>query len=183
MPVCALRLRRLNLDVRRMAFSYRFAADAAYYRIVIDRYYRQLPVVLWLPVQFSFLAAISIGGFALVTDATWTSAPIALIAGAAIVVGGTTLTKQGILLKYRIRPSFGKDSSFSVDGDGVVGLGTNSATPVPWNHYRRAVRYSDGILLLRPGAIRWLPDAALTEGTSSDITALVASKLPLRTIA
>jgi hypothetical protein len=48
--------------------------------------------------------------------------------------------------------------------------------------YARAVRFPDGILLLRKGAIRWLPDRSLETGSVDEAMTLVRSKLPLRVI-
>ena len=47
---------------------------------------------------------------------------------------------------------------------------------LPWGAYSRAVRFSDGILLVRPRAIRWLPENALASGSIDDVVRLVQQK-------
>ena len=65
-------------------------------------------------------------------------------------------------------------------GDNEVVITGAGAGRFPWTVYNRAVHFSDGILLIRKGGIRWLPDAALTEGTAGDAIAIVRSHLPVR---
>ena len=52
----------------------------------------------------------------------------------------------------------------------------------PWTMYRRAVRFSDGFLLVQKGYLRWLPDHSLETGSVDEVMALVRFKLPLRVI-
>ncbi len=61
----------------------------------------------------------------------------------------------------------------------ITGIGQGSFA---WSVYSRAVRFPDGVLLVRKGAARWLPDSALKSGTVEEAMALVSSKLPTRTI-
>jgi hypothetical protein len=65
-------------------------------------------------------------------------------------------------------------------GDNEVVITGPGAGRFPWTVYDRAVHFSDGILLIRKGGIRWLPDAALTEGTAGDAIAIVRTHLPVR---
>lgn len=49
-----------------------------------------------------------------------------------------------------------------------------------WAAYPSAVRYPDGIMLIRRGVIRWLPDSALLVGTPEEATALARARSALR---
>jgi hypothetical protein len=89
------------------------------------------------------------------------------------------LSDGGIVLKYRLRPSFDSETTFALDANEVVVTGLGSGH-FPWTVYRRAIRFSDGILLTRPGAIRWLPDAAITQGTAAEALTIIHKKMPLR---
>jgi hypothetical protein len=53
----------------------------------------------------------------------------------------------------------------------------------PWNVYDRAVSFSDGLLLVRKGGIRWLPHEALRGGSPAEALALVQGHLPVRVLA
>lgn len=64
--------------------------------------------------------------------------------------------------------------------EGVTGHGKHGESIQYWTTYPRAVRFSDGILLLRRGVIRWLPDSAISEGSGKEATKLIASKIAIR---
>jgi hypothetical protein len=66
-----------------------------------------------------------------------------------------------------------------VSSEGLFASGPHVQGKWNWPAYP-AVRYSDGILLLRCGVIRWLPDSALLVGTPTDATAVARSKSVLR---
>jgi hypothetical protein len=106
----------------------------------------------------------------------------ALPVGAIAIPALVFVTKKGIFIKYRIRPSFGSEACYSLSDSGGTIEQQSGATSFPWTMYRRAVRFSDGILLVRTGAIRWLPDQSLETGSIEEAMALVRSKLPLRIV-
>jgi hypothetical protein len=81
----------------------------------------------------------------------------------------------------RRRSGFGSETSYSMAETGTTITGTRQGT-FTWSVYSRAVRFPDGILLVRKGAVRWLPDAALKSGAVEEAMALVSSQLPTRTI-
>jgi len=160
---------------------YHWSYDAAYYKQVVDRYYRQLPYILHLPVQYTLLWLGSTILFAvLVGPPTLMLGAWALLIGALGIPGLVLLTRQGIALKYRLRTSFGTDVDYFASETGITIREVSIHGTYPWTTYSRAVRFSDGILLLKPGAIRWLPDHALQRGTVDEAIALVRSNLPTR---
>ena len=166
-----------------MKIMYRWRYDAAYYRTVIDRYYRQLPFVLHLPTQFTLLWVLIVAVSWNITDTTLTEFILwALPMGAIGVPGLVILTKKAIFLKYRARASFGSEACYSLSDSGGQIQQQSGASEFPWSTYARAVRFSDGILLLRRGAIRWLPDQSLESGSIDEVLALVQSKLPMRMV-
>jgi hypothetical protein len=166
-----------------MVIVYRWRYDAAYYSTVTDRYYRQLPFVLHLPTQFTLLWLLMVTVCWCFMDIGLTELVMwALVIGAIAIPTFVFLTKKAIFLKYRVRPSFDSDACYTLsDGGGTIQQHVGE-TRFPWSTYARAVRFPDGILLLRKGAIRWLPDRSLETGSVDEAMALVRSKLPLRVI-
>jgi hypothetical protein len=167
-----------------MSIEYHVKGDAAYFRTVRDRYHQQRPFLLRLTSQFSILGACLIlpWVYAWVTDASWKDgAAFGIPVGIVVAVGSLYLTKALILARLSGR---GKNSEGSVtlSEEGVTGRGQHGQSLQYWTSYPRAVRFFDGILLLRGGVIRWLPDSALRLGTAEEATALVAAKTQLRRI-
>jgi hypothetical protein len=160
---------------------YRWCYDAAYYSTVVDRFYKQLPHMRHLPIQYTLLW---LGGAVLFSvlrgSPTLEFAGWALLIGAVGVPGLVVLTKQGIVLRYRLRPSFGTDADFFFSEAGITICQKSLHETYPWTAYSRAVRFPDGILLLKPGVMRWLPDYALQSGTVDEAVTLVRSRLPVR---
>ncbi len=167
-----------------MTIDYRWRYDAGYYAAVVDRYYRQLPFVLHLPSQFTLLWLLGVLLFSWVTgESIKEFAGWALLIGAVAIPLLVVLTKLGIRLKYRLRArsGFGTETSYSMAETGVTITGTGQGT-FAWSVYSRAIRFSDGLLLMRKGAVRWLPDTALESGSVVEATSLVSSRLPMRLI-
>ncbi len=161
--------------------SYRWRYDTRYYRVAMDRYYRQRPWVLHLWVQFALLWLLSIGISTALGGGIDKRSIIWWVLGGVVGVPLlVSITKQGVMLKYRLRKSFGSEASYSMTEAGVAIHGASLGGSYPWSAYSRAVRFSDGILLLRAGIMRWLPDESLSEGTATAATALVESHLPMR---
>jgi hypothetical protein len=167
-----------------MVIVYRWRYDATYYRTVTDRYYRQLPFVSHLPTQFTLVWLLMVAGCWYFTNIALTELVVwALVIGAIAIPSSVLLTKKAIFLKYRVRPSFDSEACYSLSDSGGTIQQHVGETRFPWSTYVRAVRFPDGILLLRKGAIRWLPDRSLEIGSVDEAMALVRSKLPLRVIA
>jgi len=172
-----------NMNTAGIEFVYQWRYDAPYYRAVIDRYYRQLPFLLHLPTQFTLLwILLSAGCWALLdvslADLTRWAFPVGVLA----VPGLVWLTKKAIFLKYRSRPSFGTDACYTLTDSGGRIQQVAGDSRFPWSTFTRAVRFSDGILLLRRGVARWLPDESLVSGSVDDVLTLVKAKLPTRVI-
>ncbi len=172
-----------HCNISPIEVKYQWCYDTAYYRAVIDRYYRQVPFVLRLSTQFTLLwivvVAVSWGtfGIALAELILW-----ALPSGALGVPALVILTRKAIFLKYRVRSSFGTEVCYSLSDSGGRIQQFAGESEFPWSTYTRAVRFSDGLLLLRRGAIRWLPDQSLVSGSMDDVLMLVRAKLPMRVI-
>jgi hypothetical protein len=164
-----------------MGIQYAWHSDDRYYATVVKNQYRQLPLLLRLHSQ-AIIFWIVLSGFTLASDfdsqVKWTF--IASITAFACVF--PSLVERGIIFKYRLRPTFGAATTFKM-GDNEVVITGPGAGRFPWSVYDRAVHFSDGILLVRKGGIRWLPNAALIEGTPSEAIAIVRSHLPVRELA
>jgi hypothetical protein len=164
-----------------MDVIYKFRADSSYYRALIDRYYQQRPLLFRLTTQFGIVALFFACGliWGLVAPLGY-KVGVALPIGALIFFGGTALTKWGVYRRMRRRTDFGTEATVTMSAAGLVGSGAQSEGKWSWAAYPQAVRFSDGIMLLRRGVIRWLPDSAIVLGTPADSTALVRSKSALR---
>jgi len=121
-------------------------------------------------------AIVLASNFDLTTQCLW------LVGAAAFGLAFPPIVKHGILLKYRRRPTFGTETTFRMTDTEVLVDGPGAGR-YPWTVYDRAACFCDGILLLRKGGIRWLPHAALTEGTPTEALAVVQSHLPTRVLA
>lgn len=164
-----------------MEIRYKWRADEKFYSTVVDRYYAQvaLPfrlrsqaILAWIALNFPLL---------LIEDVDLQSKIIWFVAVTVFAIVFEPLIRWAIIFKYRLRPSFGSESTFSMNETGVTLTGAGAGI-YPWTVYRRAVRFSDGILLTRPGALRWLPDSALTAGTAGEAEAFIRRKMPLRVL-
>jgi hypothetical protein len=168
-----------------VALRYQYLFDAAYCRTVISRFYRQRPFYLQLHYQFAAIALLIVVAWfsTQASPARVSRAPfIALCVTAVVIVGFIFLVRFAIMLKLRKSREFGKQVTIALSDEGLEASGSNGRSTVKWSAYPRSVRYSDGILLARGGAIRWLPDSALEEGTVQDAVALVRAKTNLRSI-
>lgn len=162
---------------------YKFRADAAYYRTTINRYYRQRRFLLRLPVQYGFISLTALGIFLWNTRSpSRTVLAIAVVAAVLLMGAMVALTKIGVLYRFKRRADFGAETTVTVSKDGLASSGHRAQGKWGWQAYPRSVRYRDGILLLRRGVVRWLPDAALQEGTPAEATELVKSKTTLKNL-
>ncbi|SRR6266404_1726141 len=164
-----------------MEVTYNFSINEIYYRTLIDRYYRQRPFIFRLPIQFGILAVAGATAFGLLIIAPLaTRVVFALVIAASIFFGGVAVTKWGIFQRFRYRADFGAMASVTMSEAGLSASGPHVQGKWNWAAYPSAVRYPDGIMLLRRGVIRWLPDSALLVGTPEDATALARSRSALR---
>ena len=168
-----------------MAVRYKFSFDSAYCKALISRYYRQRPFFLRLPVQFTVLAIILLLAWFSTLAAADSSGglPIAAIFAILVIVGSVRLVRFGVMMKLRRNSEFGSEVKVALSEEGLEASSPYGHASIKWAAYPRSVRYRDGILLLRGGAIRWLPDAALQEGSVQEAVALVSSKTKLRSVA
>ena len=165
-----------------MSITYRPTIDSAYYRTLIDRYYRQRPFLLRLPVQFGLLL-IALLGFVVwnpESDPAWKGTLIVLaLVWPVVTFLGVSTTKWAILRRLCGKPDFGKNVEMRVSDDGISAGNHHWG----WSAYPRSARFPDGILLMRNGAIRWLPDSVILAGSADEATRLVDSRTALRRIA
>jgi hypothetical protein len=160
---------------------YKFRADAAYYRTIIDRYYRQRAFLLRLPAQYAIVSLAIVGIFLGIKGSfTRLTVGIAIVVAVLFTSSMVALTKIGILYRFKRRADFGAEATVTVSRDQITSSGRHAEGKWGWQAYPRSVRYPDGILLLRRGVVRWLPDAALRNGTPAEATALVKSKTAMK---
>jgi hypothetical protein len=162
---------------------YKFSADAAYYKAIIDRYYRQRAFLLRLPVQYGIVSSAIVGAFLGYKGSfTRTAVGIGILVVVLLTASMVSLTKIGALYRFKRRADFGADVIMTVAKDAITSSGRHAEGKWGWQAYPHSVRYPDGILLMRRGVIRWLPDAALQEGTPANATALVKSKTVMKQV-
>lgn len=165
---------------------YKFQPDSRYIQTAVTRYREQQPF-LYRPVgQFATLILVLLAAalYAHQIAAPWQP----VINGVLLLV--VLLTPFSVLFISRLihrrlqsRANPNATIIVTLSDSGIHGDGPAATTQLAWQAYSRAVRYSDGIMLLRRGSIRWLPDAALHESTPESATKLVSAKLPARSVA
>ncbi|MEO7149565.1 MAG: hypothetical protein ABIY40_06495 [Rhodanobacteraceae bacterium] len=165
-----------------MSITYKLIIDSNYFRTVIARYHRQRPFVLWLPVQFEILAAPFAGALFWGTRGSWKENVSMLALAAAGGIAGVFITKWAILKRMMGNARAGEVVTVIMSQDRISATGEHVRGEWDWAAYPRAVRFRDGILLLRRGVIRWLPDSTIQNGTPDEATDLVAGKTTLRRI-
>lgn len=166
-----------------MQIDYRYLSDADYFADVIDRQYRQGPLLLRLPIQFGLMGAACALCIVLAVDTSLVEgvAPFFIITCLAMVAG-IWATKRGLMKRFRRKAGFGSEVTVSLTDAGLdISTGASNVR-ADWSAYPNAVRFSDGILLKGHRSIRWLPDAAILVGNPSDSTTLVGLKTALRVV-
>ena len=98
-------------------------------------------------------------------------------------VGGAAITKWAVLRRLRARADYGSEFEVTLAAGGITAKGAHVSGKWEWPAYPEAVRFADGLLLQRPGVIRWLPDSGLIQGSPSEVTALVACMSTVRHVA
>lgn len=164
-----------------MTITYRILANAAYYKTLMDRY--DLQRVRWQKFSFQYTALglfIAAVYFLMTPPMTEKSFVYSLAIGAFVAYGSLLITKLGLFWRLSRRPDFGQEHEVVVSEEGITAIGAHVKGNWSWPAYPDSVRFPDGILLMRRGAIRWLPDAAIANGDARTATALVASKTTLR---
>jgi hypothetical protein len=169
-----------------MSVTYSYVGDTAYFNALMARYYRQRswairPIgqftVLTIPFALAFI-------YAWVSKAPWLQGATCAL-GAMIVCGvlGVLLIRVGVLARLKRGPASGAAIAATLSDEGLHFVAPHSETRYKWAAYPRSVRYSDGILLLQPGVICWLPDGALTAGTADAATELIRAHTKFRMVA
>jgi hypothetical protein len=167
-----------------MAARYKYAFNAAYCRTVIARFYRQRLFYFLLSYQFALIAAIVLLAW-FTTHAAAQPSPVsfkAVCITGAVLLGFLLMMRAAVLLKLRGSREFGNEVTIVLSDEGLEASGPNGHSIVKWSAYPRSVRFADGFLLMRGGAIRWLPDAALEQGSVDAALSLIRSKTSLRSI-
>ena len=165
-----------------MQAEYRLVFDNAYCQQLIRRYYQQRPFLARPIGQFVLLTLLCL--FLLQYTAGWRiswALPVAI--ALFLCVGGPVLVRWGVLLRMRTRPNFGSAFEVTVADSGISAKGAHTSGTWEWAAYPQAIRFADGLLLLRRGVIRWLPDSGLIQSNPAAVTELVAAKSNLRRVA
>ena len=165
-----------------MQTEYRLVFDSTYCRQMIGRYYRQRPLIIRPVGQFVLLSMLFLLAW-LVVIGPHGSGVMPVIIGLCLCVVGPFLVKWGVLLRMRSRANFGSAFEVTVADTGISASGTHTTGKWEWPAYPEAVRFSDGLLLMRRGVIRWLPDSGLVQGSPAEATKIVSAKCKLRHIA
>ena len=165
-----------------MQTEYRLVFDSTYCRQMIGRYYRQRPFIVRPLAQFIVLAVLSLLAWLAVLGphGSWA---MPVILALCLCVAGPVLVKMGVLLRMRSRANFGTAFEVTVSDSGISASGAQTSGRWEWPAYPEAVRFPDGLLLLRRGVIRWLPDSGVVQGSPAEATEIVSAKCKLRHVA
>jgi len=168
-----------------MKYTYRLTLDEPYFRTLIARYYQQRPLLLRPPVQFVVAGLVLFVGLELgpfrFSSLEGSIAMLVLYVLAAAF--GLYVIRVNVYQKFRYSSYFGKDSVSTILEDGLETSGWRDGKFTEWTMFKTAVRYSDGIMLIRKGVIWWLPNAGLQDATPSDVVRFLSSKLSIRNVA
>ncbi len=166
-------------------YTYSLTLDESYFRALIARYYQQRSFLFKPEWQAAIAGAVLLAALLFVpvdgNRATFVFLMALLYAVAAL--GGVAAIRVLVYQKFRYTSYFGRDSTTTLTDEGVkVGMSSGSSLTA-WSKYHSAVRYPDGIMLLRRGVIWWLPDRSLAAGTAQDVVQFVSKRTRMRNVA
>jgi hypothetical protein len=152
-----------------MQAEYRLVFDRAYCQQMIRRYYQQRPFLVRPIGQFVLLALLCLLllHYASAGRMSWI---LPVVVALCLGIGGPILVKWGVLLRMGAKANFGSAFEVTVADSGISAKGTHTSGTWEWAAYPQAVRFADGLLLLRRGVIRWLPDSGLVQGNPAAVT-------------
>jgi hypothetical protein len=161
-----------------MPFTYNIAVDSTYLRTTMQRYYRQRPFYIRPTGQFAIFGVILVIGWVFASG--WESVALNAL-GAALVatlIGyfSVRIINVGVLARLKGKTEFGSHITITMSEEGLSAVGPHVQTKWEWGAYPRSVVFSDGILLLRRGVIRWLPNSSLENAKPEDVVELVRTK-------
>jgi hypothetical protein len=178
-----------------MTYTYGLHLDEPYFRTMVDRYYRQRPVLLRPKCQFALV------GLLMLVVCLWmapdgrrvgfTLAMLVLYCVAAAI--GLVIIRTFVFQSYRYSRSFGSTSLCTISDRGLQFAGTDFQHAIDWAAFRSAVRFRDGMMLLRfvpdpafggsKNSACWLPDTALKQSNPSEVDRFVRTKIRVRNVA
>jgi len=178
-----------------MTYTYELRLDEPYFRTMIQRYYRQRPMLLRPLWQLALLGGLILAVSVWVpfegSRVGFTLALLVLYCVAAAVA--LAVLRALAFQTYRYSSYFGGTSLCQISGLGLHIAGAWPEHTVDWAAFKSAVRFPDGMMLLRLvperalGGLKysacWLPDAALREANPSDVDRYVRTKVRVRDVA
>ncbi len=189
---------RLSIDHRRMrgstegkmSLTYEIVVDFPYLQAALARFRKQRPkrVRQWISLVVTLVVIVGAWGYAAYTHAPWEFVVrLGAICGVGGMLGGGLIAAMfaRIYARRRLQQAAQayETSTVVMHEGGLTFTSPNATANVKWSAYERAVRFPDGIMLLKGRVTsRWLPDKSLKEGTSQQATDLVASKLPIQSM-
>jgi hypothetical protein len=173
-----------------MTLTYEIVVDLPYLQTALARFRKQRPkrIWQWVPLFIILVLLVGLWGYAAYTHAPW---EYVVRFGAVGCVGGAlgggvfAAVFARIYARRRLQKAAQayETSTVHMHDGGLTFTSPNATANVKWAAYERAVRFPDGIMLLKGRIIsRWLPDNSLKEGTSQRATELVGSKSPLQSM-
>ncbi|MEM9194516.1 MAG: YcxB family protein, partial [Myxococcota bacterium] len=102
-----------------------------------------------------------------------------LLLGGAFLALSAPIEHQRMARRAKKGPFFGRVLQVHLTDEGYSMKADISDTLATWDSVTRAVRFEDGHLLyVGPDAAIWLPQGALTEGSPTEVRALLMEKIP-----
>jgi hypothetical protein len=167
-----------------MGATYRITFSETYCRTTIDRYQRQRPIFMrpnvQIPLQPIGFAVAFIVASRFASELQWFYVWLFGIICVASAIEWFYLRKAPL---RRLLRHAGATATYVLSIDAIEMESPLGQAKVQWATYPRAVRFTDGVMLLRRGVICWLPDSLLEGSTPGEVIALVQSKTSLRYVA
>jgi hypothetical protein len=170
-----------------MNATYRFTPDVRYYFASRRRFERQRPLLLRQPVGslLSVLPILILWFVLWLVNPELERAVRYLFAFGFAIYAVALVAMQGFLY-WRVKANESKftEMTLTLSEDGVSVSDAITQSKIAWEAYPRAVRFHDGMMLLRTRFHRiWLPDSALQGATPQEVAELVRSRVPLQHVA
>jgi hypothetical protein len=168
-----------------MSFMYSMAVDDAYARTFLKRftqsrfrYHRLVFIAVSLLSLLGSLAFFAVVDPGLLPSLLRTMAVMLLPAVMILAILAPLLRARQV---KRIVAAASGGASVTLSDEGISTTSASSQSRTQWSAYDHALRYDDGLMLMRMKnlPILWLPDRSLVDASPDEVTSFVAKILPL----
>jgi len=171
-----------------MSYTYRMAVDKAYARTYVKRVTRsRSPYLHIVAIAMTLAGLLGPSAFFAIEDSAflpiflrsmaYTFLPVGLV----VAVLVTLLRARQI---QRIVAAARGGASVTLSEEGISTAMEDSQSRAEWSAYDHALRYGDGLMLMRMKNLPmlWLPDSSLVNGSPEEVASFVAKSLRLNVV-